>query len=171
MNLSFILTRRFSNHESRLLSRSHTFAIIVILDWKLHQSMWIQCPFFQKHEPKVIDHKMTFDPKSVEVTYVTLPKDHCVQVPQKYITVCGYSDPFFKNLNQRSLTPDDLWPQVCWGHMCDSIEYWSVMSSNFLFCISAFSWQYFNRTWWKTLPHQIWHELVHGGPRYGRMNT
>ena len=50
-------------------------------------------------------------------------------------------------------------------------EYWSVTSSNFLFCISAFSWRYFSRTWWKTLTHQIWHELVHGGPRYGRMNT
>ena len=51
---------------------------------------------------------MTFDPKSVEVTCVTLLKDHCVQVPWTYIKVCGYSDPFFRNLNQRSLTP--RWP-------------------------------------------------------------
>ena len=51
---------------------------------------------------------MTFDPTSVEVTYVTLPKDHCIQVPWKYIKVCGYSDPFFKNFNQSSLTLDDL---------------------------------------------------------------
>ena len=51
---------------------------------------------------------MTFDPKFVEVTCVTLPKDHCVQDPWKYIKVCGYSDPFFKYLNQRSLTP--RWP-------------------------------------------------------------
>ena len=29
----------------------------------------------------------------VEATCVTLPKDHCVQVPWKYIKVCGYSDP------------------------------------------------------------------------------
>ena len=36
------------------------------------------------------------------------PKDHCVQVPWKYIKVCGYSDPFCKNLNQRPLTP--RWP-------------------------------------------------------------
>ena len=84
---------------------------------------------------------------------------------------CGYSDPFCKNLNQRSLTPrwpliphllrshvwlypkiivsrshgntsmyvdtvthfaktwtkshwpiDDLWPHICWGHMCDSTQ-------------------------------------------------
>ena len=43
------ITRRFSNHESRLLSRSHTFAIIVILDLKIHQSMWIHWPFFSKN--------------------------------------------------------------------------------------------------------------------------
>ena len=102
-------TRWFSNHESRLLSRSHTFAIIVILDLKIHQSMWIHWPFsLKKVEPKVIDLKMTFDSKSVEVTCMILPKDHCVHVPRKYIKVCGYSDPFFKNLNQRSLTP--RWP-------------------------------------------------------------
>ena len=40
---------------------------------------------------------MTFDPMSVEVTCVTLPKDHCVQVPWQYIIkVCGYSDQFCK---------------------------------------------------------------------------
>ena len=116
---------------------------------------------------------MTFDPTSVEVTCVTLPKDHCVQVPWKYIKVWGYSDLFCKKkkLNQRSLTPrwpltphllkshvwlypwiivskshentskyvdrvnlfaktwtkghwplDDLWPHICWGHLCDSTQ-------------------------------------------------
>ena len=63
--------------------------------------------------------------------------------------------------------------QTCSSHRF-AIEYWyywSVTSSNFLFCISAFSWPYFSRTWWKTLTHQIWHELVHGGPRYSCMNT
>ena len=39
---------------------------------------------------------MTFDPMSVEVTCVTLPKDHCVQVPWQHINVCGYSDQFCK---------------------------------------------------------------------------
>ena len=52
----FSLTRQFSNHVSRLLSRSHTFAIIVILNLKIHQSMWIHWPFFPKtwtkgHDP------------------------------------------------------------------------------------------------------------------------
>ena len=39
---------------------------------------------------------MAFDPTSVKVTCVTLPKDHCVQVPWEYINVCGYSDQFCK---------------------------------------------------------------------------
>ena len=47
--LTGMLTRRFSSHESRLLSRSHTFAIIVILDLKIHQNMWIHWPFFPKN--------------------------------------------------------------------------------------------------------------------------
>ena len=51
---------------------------------------------------------MTFDPTSVEVTCVTLPKDHYVEVPWKYIKVCGYSDLSCKNLKRRSLTP--RWP-------------------------------------------------------------
>ena len=59
---------------SRLLSRSHTFAIIVILDLKIHQSMWIHWPFFPK----------------------TWTKGHWPL--------------------------DDLWPHVCWGHMCDSTQ-------------------------------------------------
>ena len=136
---------------------------------------------------------MTFDPTSVEVLCVTLPKDHCVQVPWKYIKVCGYSDLFCKkNLNQRSLTPrwpltphllsshvwlcpriilskshentskyvdtvnlvaktwtkghwplDDLWPHICWGHMCDCAqgslcqvpwEYVNVCGYSYQFC-------------------------------------
>ena len=64
---------------------------------------------------------MTFDPTSVEVTCVTLPKDHCVQVPWKYIKVCGYSDPFCKNLNQRSLTPRwPLTPHLLRSHVCST---------------------------------------------------
>ena len=59
---------------SRLLSRSHTFAITVILDLKIHQSMWIHWPFFPK----------------------TWTKGHWPL--------------------------DDLWPQVCWGHMCVSTQ-------------------------------------------------
>ena len=54
---------------------------------------------------------------------VTLPKDHCVQVPWKYIKVCGYSDLFCKKNWTKGHWPlDDLWPHICWGHMCDSTK-------------------------------------------------
>ena len=143
---------------------------------------------------------MTFDPTSVDVTCVTLPKDHCVQVPWKYIKVCGYSDPFCKNLNQRSVTPrwpaltphllrshvwlypriivskshentskyvdtvtffakktwtkghwplDDLWPHICWGHMCDSTQ-GSLCPSHMKIHQSMWiQWTFFAKTWTK----------------------
>ena len=53
---------------------------------------------------------MTFDPTSVEVTCVILPKDHCVQVPWEYINVCGYSDQFCKLPTKGHWPLDDLWP-------------------------------------------------------------
>ena len=58
--------------------------------------MWIHWPFFPKTWTK--GHWPLDDlwPMSVEVTCVTLPKDHCVQVPWQYINVCGYSDQFCK---------------------------------------------------------------------------
>ena len=64
---------------------------------------------------------MIFDPTSVEVTCVTLPKDHCVQVPWKYINVDTVT------LSAKTWTKghwplDDLWPHICWGHMCDSTQ-------------------------------------------------
>ena len=101
----------------------------------IQQSMWIQWLFFKNltrssMTPRwPLNSKMTFDPTSIEVTYVTLPKDHCIQVPWKYVKVCGYSDNTLKKktLNQRSLIPrwpltqrtwvkghwslDDLWPK------------------------------------------------------------
>ena len=43
---------------------------------------------FQKLNQMVNDLKMTFDLTSVEVICVTLPLDHCIQVPWK----CGYSN-------------------------------------------------------------------------------
>ena len=148
---------------------------------------------------------MTFDPTSVEVTCVTLPKDHCVQVPWTYIKVCGYSDLFCqKNLNQRSLTPrwpltphllrshvwlypriivskshentskyvdtvnlfvktwtkghwplDDLWPHICWGHMCDSSQGSLCPSSMGIHQCMWIQWSILQK-----LPHTYIHILI-----------
>ena len=65
---------------------------------------------------------MNFDPTSVEVTSVTLPKDHFIQVPWKYVNVCEYSDLFSKTWTKGHGPLDDFWPQVCWGHMCDATQ-------------------------------------------------
>ena len=43
---------------------------------------------------------MTIGVTSVNVTYVTLPKDHCVEVPWKYIKASGHSDQFSKTLTE-----------------------------------------------------------------------
>ena len=87
----------------------------------IHQSMWIQWLFFKNLNQKVSDPKMTFDPTPVEVTCVTLPKNHCIQVPWKCVKVCGYSDLFFsKNWTKGHWPLEDLWPQIYWGLMCDS---------------------------------------------------
>ena len=59
---------------------------------------------------------MTFDPMSVEVTCVTLPKDHCVQVPWKYINVCGYSDQFGKLPHTYTYYIHTYYVQNEWSH-------------------------------------------------------
>ena len=51
---------------------------------------------------------MTFDPTSVEVTCVTLPKDHCVQVPWEIHQCMWIQWINFAKFDQRSLTP--RWP-------------------------------------------------------------
>ena len=58
---------------------------------------------FSKLNQKVNDPKMTFDPSSVEVTCVTLPKDHNI-VSKSHENTSKYVDTvtlFSKNLNQR----------------------------------------------------------------------
>ena len=54
-----------------------------------------------------------------------------------------------------------------------SIEYQSddVIKKIFFQHFHDFFSSYFGRAWWKTSTRHIWYESVHGGPRYGRMNT
>ena len=89
---------------------------------KIQQSMWIQWPFLQKtwskgHWPLDDLWPHIFWGHMCDSTQGSL----CPS-PWKYIKVCGYSDPFCKNLNQWSVTP--RWPltHICWGHLCDSTQ-------------------------------------------------
>ena len=89
-------TRRFSNHESRLLSRAHTFAIIVIVDLKIHQRMWIHWPFFPKTWTK--GHWPLHDlwPHVCWSHMFDSTQGSLCPSPWQYINVCGYSDQFCK---------------------------------------------------------------------------
>ena len=61
--------------------------------------------YFSKLNQKVNDPKTTFDLTSVEVRCVTLPKDHFIQVPWKYVKVCLYSNSFFQKLEPKVIDP------------------------------------------------------------------
>ena len=56
-----------------------------------------------------------------------------------------------------------------WDRQC--IEYRSNDVTKNLFWISGFWIPCMGGAWWKTSTAQIGWESVHGGPRYGRMNT
>ena len=92
---------------------------------KIHQRIWVYgysdpfCKTWTKGHWPLDDN---FDPTSVEVTCVTLPKDHCVQVPWEYINVCGYSDQFCKLPTKGHWPLDDLWLHICRGLMCGSTQ-------------------------------------------------
>ena len=65
---------------------------------------------------------MTFDPKSVEVTCATLPR---IIVSKSHENTSKYVDKvtfFSKSWTKGDWPLDDLWPQVYWGHMCDSTQ-------------------------------------------------
>ena len=69
-----------------IVSKSHENTLKYVDTVTLFSKTWIK-----GHWPLY-----DFDPTSVEVTCVTLPKDHCVQVPWGYIHACGCSDQFCK---------------------------------------------------------------------------
>ena len=65
-----------------------------------------------------------------DLVRMTLLRSHVWLYPRfimskSHVNTSKYVDTvtlFSKNLNQRSLTLDDLWPHICWCHMCDSTQ-------------------------------------------------
>ena len=76
---------------------------------------------------------MTFDPTSVEVTCVTLPKDHIYTSPMKICQSMWIQWPFFfKNLNQSSLTPRwPLTPSLLGIHQCMWIQWLILLNTTY----------------------------------------
>ena len=67
---------------------------------------------------------MTFDPTSVEVTCMTLPYPRII-VSKSHENTSKYVDTvnlFAKTWTKGHWPLDDLWPHICWGHMCDSTQ-------------------------------------------------
>ena len=129
-------TRHFSNHESCLLLRSLTFAIIVIdsipvkvicamcksiqisLISKSHEiHYW---PFFKNLSQKVNNPKWPLDDLCWYLACDSTQWSLC-PTPMEMQSM-WIQWPFFKKLTQRSMTPDDLWLYFCQGHMCNSTQ-------------------------------------------------
>ena len=78
--------------------------------------------------------------------------------------VCGYSDPFFSKTWTKGHWPlDDLWPQVCWGHMCNSTQELLCPNPMKIHRSKWIQWSFFSKTWTKgqwplddLWPHICW---------------
>ena len=91
---------------------------------KIHQSMWIQWPFLQKKNlnqrsltprwpltPHLLRSHVWLYPR------IILSKSH--ENTSKYVDTVNL---FAKTWTKGHWPLDDLWPHICWGHMCDCAQ-------------------------------------------------
>ena len=90
---------------------------------KIHQSMWIQWPFLQKTwtrgsltpgwplTPLLLRSHVQLYPR------IIVSKYH--ENTSKYVYTVTL---FAKTWTKGHWPLDDLWPHICWGHMCDSTQ-------------------------------------------------
>ena len=91
-----------------------------------HQCMWIQWHFFFKIlNQRSMAPRWHSTPRLLRAhvwLYLRIIVSKFQENTSK-CNVCGYSDLFFSKTWTKGHWPiDDLWPQVCWGHMCDSTQ-------------------------------------------------
>ena len=89
---------------------------------KIHQSMWIQWPFLQKLEAKVIDPRWPLNPHLLRSHVWLYPR---IIVSKSHENTLKYVDTvtlFAKIWTKGHWPLDDLWPHIYWGHMCDSTQ-------------------------------------------------
>ena len=85
---------------------------------KIHQSMWIQWPFFQKMNQRSLTLRWPLTPSLLRSHVWLYPR---IIVSKSHENTSKYVDTvtlFFKNLNQKSLTP--RWPltlHLLWSHV------------------------------------------------------
>ena len=96
--------------------------IIVSKSHEIHQSMWIQWPFLQKLEPKIIDPRWPLTPHLLRSHVWLYPR---IIVSKSHENTSKYVDTvtlFAKTWTKGHWPLVDLWPHICWGHMCDSTQ-------------------------------------------------
>ena len=85
-------------------------------------SIWIQWPFFSKTWTKGHGPKITCDPSLLRSHVWLYPRiivSKSNKNTSKYVVTVTL---FAKTWTKGHWPLDDLWPHVCWGHMCDSTQ-------------------------------------------------
>ena len=90
---------------------------------KIHQSMWIQWPFLQKNlNQRSLTPRWPLTPHLLRshvwlCPRIILSKSH--ENTSKYVDTVNL---FAKTWTKGHWPLDDLWPHICWGHMCDCAQ-------------------------------------------------
>ena len=90
---------------------------------KIHQRMWIQWPFLQKNvNQRSLTPRWPLTPHMLRLHVWLYPR---IIVSKSHENTSKYVDTvnlFAKTWTKGHWPLDDLWPHICWGHMCDSTQ-------------------------------------------------
>ena len=95
----------------------------------LTKQLWFVCNFFKKIKNIDLNHwflflnKAVLEPRVSPAFTITFFCIHCNILDLKIHQSMWIHWPFFSKTWTKGHWPlDDLWPHVCWGHMCDSTQ-------------------------------------------------
>ena len=89
---------------------------------KIHQSMWIQWLFCKNLKQRSLTPRWPLTPHLLRSHVWLYPR---IIVSKSYENTLKYVDTvtlFAKTWTKGHWPLDDLWPHICWGHMCDSTQ-------------------------------------------------
>ena len=89
---------------------------------KIHQSMWIQWLFCKHLKQRSLTPRWPLTPHLLRSHVWLYPR---IIVSKSYENTLKYVDTvtlFAKTWTKGHWPLDDLWPHICWGHMCDSTQ-------------------------------------------------
>ena len=112
-------------HLTPLLLRSHVWLYTRIIASKSHKicpSMWIQWPLFKNKGQRSLTPRWPLTPRLLRSHVWLYPR---IIVSKSHENLSKYVDTmtlFAKTWTKGHWPLDDLWPHICWGHMCDSTQ-------------------------------------------------